>query len=183
MAAQLDVDRATAKVAVLGAMYGQTTGHGAQALRRLDAVYPVGDALPPRRRRGRSGRAAHPHVRRPVDPLRSTNANDVTEREARRVGRWRMGRYGRNAMIQGAAAELFKRGPALRAGSPATVWPPRSSCACTTSSSSTPRSPRPTPSPASSPTASQEAATGWAPDDTVHFVADLSVVPRWSDAK
>ena len=31
---------------------------------------PGGDALPPRRRRGRSGRADHPHVRRPADPLR-----------------------------------------------------------------------------------------------------------------
>ena len=41
VAAQLGVDRAVAKVAVLGAMYGQTTGHGAQALRRLDAAYPV----------------------------------------------------------------------------------------------------------------------------------------------
>src|SRR5947209_4706714 len=34
VAEQLGVDRPTAKVAVLGAMYGQTTGHGAQALRR-----------------------------------------------------------------------------------------------------------------------------------------------------
>ena len=41
VAAQLGVDRPTAKVAVLGAMYGQTTGHGAQALRRLVAAYPV----------------------------------------------------------------------------------------------------------------------------------------------
>jgi len=30
VAAQLGVDRATAKVAMLGAMYGQTTGHGLQ---------------------------------------------------------------------------------------------------------------------------------------------------------
>ena len=41
VAAQLGVDRPAAKVAVLGAMYGQTTGHGAQALRRLNAAYPV----------------------------------------------------------------------------------------------------------------------------------------------
>ncbi len=41
VAAQLGVDRPTAKVAVLGAMYGQTTGHGAQALRRLKRAYPV----------------------------------------------------------------------------------------------------------------------------------------------
>ena len=41
VAEHLDVDRATAKVAVLGAMYGQTTGDGARALRRLEAAYPV----------------------------------------------------------------------------------------------------------------------------------------------
>ncbi len=41
VAAQLGVDRATAKVAVLGAMYGQTTGNGARALRGLEAAYPV----------------------------------------------------------------------------------------------------------------------------------------------
>ena len=29
----------------------------------------------------------------------------------------------------------------------------------------------------------QEAVRGWAPDDTVRFVADVSVIPRWSDAK
>src|ERR1035438_5693644 len=34
VAAQLGVDRATAKVAMLGAMYGQTTGHGLQADRK-----------------------------------------------------------------------------------------------------------------------------------------------------
>ncbi len=41
VAAQLGVDRATAKTAVLAAMYGATTGHGAQALRRLGVAYPV----------------------------------------------------------------------------------------------------------------------------------------------
>ena len=41
VAEQLGVDRATAKVAVLGAMYGQTTGHGAAALRGLELAYPV----------------------------------------------------------------------------------------------------------------------------------------------
>src|SRR6202012_4954058 len=66
VAAQLGVDRPTAKVAVLGAMYGQTTGHGAQALRRLNAAYPVAmaylESAARARRAGRSppGRAARP---------------------------------------------------------------------------------------------------------------------------
>jgi DNA polymerase-1 len=29
----------------------------------------------------------------------------------------------------------------------------------------------------------QEAAHRWAPDDSVRFVAETSVIPRWSDAK
>src|SRR5690606_10116948 len=41
VARSLGVDRETAKVAMLGAMYGQTTGRGAQVLRRLEAAYPV----------------------------------------------------------------------------------------------------------------------------------------------
>jgi DNA polymerase I len=41
VAQRLGVSREIAKVAVLGAMYGQTTGHGAAALRGLDAAYPV----------------------------------------------------------------------------------------------------------------------------------------------
>ena len=57
VAAQLGVERAVAKVAVLGAMYGQTTGHGAQALRRLNAAYPVAMAyLDSADRAGRAGR-------------------------------------------------------------------------------------------------------------------------------
>ena len=41
VAARLDVERDIAKVAVLGAMYGQTTGRGAEALRGLETNYPV----------------------------------------------------------------------------------------------------------------------------------------------
>src|SRR6516165_9194526 len=41
VAAELGVDRPTAKVAMIAAMYGQTTGHGGQAGRRMRAAYPV----------------------------------------------------------------------------------------------------------------------------------------------
>ncbi|HEX8007310.1 MAG TPA: DNA polymerase, partial [Trebonia sp.] len=57
VASQLGVDRPTAKVAMIAAMYGQTTGHGAQALRRLNAAYPVAMAyLDSADRAGRAGR-------------------------------------------------------------------------------------------------------------------------------
>ena len=41
VAAELGVDRPTAKVAMIAAMYGQTTGHGGAAGRRMRAAYPV----------------------------------------------------------------------------------------------------------------------------------------------
>ena len=41
VAAQLGVDRPTAKVAMIAAMYGQTTGHGGNAGRGMRAAYPV----------------------------------------------------------------------------------------------------------------------------------------------
>ena len=43
VAEQLGVDRATAKVAVLGAMYGQTTGHGAAGPAPPGGGVPGGD--------------------------------------------------------------------------------------------------------------------------------------------
>jgi len=101
VAAQLGVDRPIAKVAVLGAMYGQTTGHGAQALRRLNAAYPVAmDYLEAADRAGRSGRDLRTYGGRLIQ-LTAT-----TPRSASRAAAY--GRYARNAMIQGAAAELFK---------------------------------------------------------------------------
>jgi DNA polymerase I len=101
VAAQLGVDRPTAKVAVLGAMYGQTTGHGAQALRRLNAAYPVAMAyLESADRAGRAGRDLRTYGGRLIQ-LAAPEPRSASRAAA-------YGRYARNAMIQGAAAELFK---------------------------------------------------------------------------
>jgi DNA polymerase I len=101
VAGQLGVDRPTAKVAVLGAMYGQTTGHGAQALRRLNAAYPVAMAyLDAADRAGRAGRDLRTYGGRLIV------LTSAEPRSASRAAAY--GRYARNAMIQGAAAELFK---------------------------------------------------------------------------
>jgi DNA polymerase-1 len=103
VAAQLGVGRPTAKVAVLGAMYGQTTGHGAQALRRLNAAYPVAMAyLDAADRAGRAGRDLRTYGGR----LIVLAPSDPEPRSSSRAAAY--GRYARNAMIQGAAAELFK---------------------------------------------------------------------------
>ena len=90
-------------------MYGQTTGHGAQALRRLEAAYPVAMALPARRRRGRPGRARRAHLRRAAGPHRLDERQRGRPSATPAARAAAMGRYARNAMVQGAAAELFKR--------------------------------------------------------------------------
>jgi DNA polymerase-1 len=173
IAAQLDVDRATAKVAVLGAMYGSTTGDGARALHRLRAAYPVAMAyLDEADRAAQVGRDLRTYGGRLV---RMRVADD-------RSGAAAMGRYGRNAMVQGAAAELFKvwavtvraRGAALRATvvlclhDELLVHAPAEHGDAVA---------------ALVDDALQEAAHRWAPDASVRFVADTSVIRRWSEAK
>jgi len=101
VAAELGVDRPTAKVAMIAAMYGQTTGHGGVAGRRMRAAYPVAmgylDAADRTARAGRDLRTYGGRLLR-----MSGGGSESAAREAAR------GRYGRNAVIQGAAAELFK---------------------------------------------------------------------------
>jgi DNA polymerase-1 len=181
VAEQLGVDRPTAKVAVLGAMYGQTTGHGAQALRRLEAAYPVAMGyLAHADVEGQVGRDVRTVGGRLVH-MGTTNANEVSDRDARRRAAAR-GRYARNAMVQGAAAELFKmwavtvraRGAELGARivlclhDELLVHTPADRAEATVRLVDD---------------GLQEAASRWAPDGAVRFVADISTVERWSDAK
>ena len=173
IAAQLDVDRATAKVAVLGAMYGSTTGDGARALHRLRAAYPVAMAyLDEADRAAQVGRDLRTYGGRLV---RMRLADD-------RTGAAAMGRYGRNAMVQGAAAELFKvwavtvraRGAELGARIVLCLHDELLVHAPVEHGEAVA---------ALVDDALQEAAHRWAPDDSVRFVADISVIERWSDAK
>ena len=130
----------SAKVAVLAAMYGQRSGAAGEALGDLERAYPVAMGLPRRRLRRRAWpRRAAAHLRRPADPDRERCDADVPAGPGDDgAGR---GRFARNAVIQGSAAELFKAWAA-------TVrprrrrWAPRSCCACTTSCSCTRRSER-----------------------------------------
>ena len=181
VAEHLGVDRATAKVAMLGAMYGQTTGHGAQVLRRLEAAYPVAMAyLAEGDRSGQVGRDLRTYGGRLIR-MGGAAVTDIGEREARSRAAAR-GRYGRNALVQGAAAELFK------------VW------AVTVRARTVPLGARivlclhdellvHTPVDQADAVARlvdeglQEAAHRWAPDGTVRFVVDIGTIARWSDAK
>jgi DNA polymerase-1 len=103
VAARLGCDRPTAKVAVLAAMYGQTSGAAGNALRQMDRTYlPAMSYLRTAEEAGRMGTA-----------LRTYGG-----RLLRMQPGW--GRFARNAVVQGAAAELFKAWAAtVRAGLPA----------------------------------------------------------------
>jgi len=181
VARDLGVDRATAKVAVLGAMYGQTTGHGAQALRRLDAAYPVAMSyLREADVSGQVGRDLRTRGGRLVR-LGPIDEAGLDEREARRRAAAR-GRYARNATVQGAAAELFKMWAAVvrtrLAGTRGEI------VLCLHDELLLH-----VPSQAGAEAAAMvvdalgEAAARWAPDRSVRFVADVAVIDRWSDAK
>jgi DNA polymerase-1 len=180
VAAQLGVDRAVAKVAVLGAMYGQTTGHGAVALRALETAYPV--AMRHLHEADLAGQVARDLrtyggrlIRFGGDLVEGTDRDNRSRAAAR-------GRYARNAMVQGAAAELFKvwavmvRARAAEFGGRIVLClhdellvhaPVEHGAAvaelivdCLA-----------------------DAARHWAPNDSVRFVVDVSVIRRWSDAK
>lgn len=183
VAKQLNVDRETAKLAVLGAMYGQTTGKGAEALAGLEREYP--QAM--RYLRIADEKAQRSLSLRTYGGRRIQMARDdlssISEREARSRAAAR-GRYGRNAMVQGAAAEFFKmwatlvraRGMEHQAQIVLCLHdelivhvPEDHQRAAVTMVERCLR----------------EAAQRWAPRNhqRVEFVADTSVITRWSDAK
>jgi DNA polymerase-1 len=116
VARALGSDRPTAKVAVLAAMYGQTNGPAGEALKDMDRAYPTAMAFL---------RDAEEHGRRGEDLrtyggrlLRLSSLSDVLEQagpESHAAHSY--GRFARNAVVQGAAAELFKAWAAtVRAG-------------------------------------------------------------------
>ena len=106
VARRLGVERPVAKVAVLAAMYGQTSGTAGQALAGLEAAYPVAMGfLRAAYEDGRAGRAVRTHGGRLVRMHPVSSAGDEQAHRSAVNGR---GRFARNAMVQGAAAELFK---------------------------------------------------------------------------
>lgn len=119
VAAALRCDRPTAKVAVLAAMYGQTSGAAGRALKDMEKAYPQALAYLRRAEQaGREGRAVRTYGGRLIDPG-PARPDDA--------GRAASGRFVRNAMVQGAAAELFKAWVAtIRSGLPGLGVPGRS---------------------------------------------------------
>jgi DNA polymerase I len=195
IAEQLRLDRPTAKVAVLGAMYGQTTGYGAQALRRLNSAYPGAMAyLDAADRAGRAGRDLRTYGGRLISfasgppssgpgpqGAQGTHGTHGTH-GAQGARSASYGRYARNAMVQGAAAELFKmwavtvraRCGHLGAGIVLCLHDELLvHCPCENGETVA----------GMVDDCLREAAQRWAPGCGVRFIADTTVVHSWSDAK
>lgn len=181
VARRLQVSRDVAKVAVLGAMYGSTTGTSAQALRGLERAYPVAMAL--LEEAAAAGRAGEDVVTiggRRVRMWVDESVEGDLDR-ARNVAAAR-GRFARNALIQGAAAEFFKvwavtvRARTKRLGAEIVLCLHDEllvQCPAEVAGEV-----------ADLVQASLDEATGrWSVNPGVRFVVDVSVVRRWSDAK
>ena len=181
VARRLGVARDIAKVAVLGAMYGSTTGESAHALRGLQGSYPTAMAfLEAAAAEGSVGNdvmtVGGRRVRMWVD---ESVAGDIDRARAVAAAR---GRFARNAVIQGAAAEFFKvwaiivrrRCRALDARvvlclhDELLVHLPQEHAEAGAAMVAD---------------AVAEAAHYWSPTRGVRYVADVSVIERWSDAK
>lgn len=170
VAARLGVERAVAKVAVLAAMYGQRSGTAGRALSGLQRAYPVAMAFLDRAYAAGVGGA----------DLRTFGGRLIRTRGIRDEGA--RGRYARNALIQGAAAELFKCWAATvraaLADSPAhlvlclhdelLVHAPAGAAGQVVRVVED---------------ALADAARRWSGGAQVRFVADTSVIERWSQAK
>ena len=117
VAAALRCDRPTAKVSVLAAMYGQTSGTAGAALRDMDRTYPAAMAY---LRSAEDAGLRRQDIRTYGGRLLRLASLPVGEPVGEHVAvSGGYGRFARNAMVQGAAAELFKAwAVTVRAGLP-----------------------------------------------------------------
>jgi DNA polymerase I len=178
--AALKVERPVAKIAVLAAMYGQTSGAAGEALKDLERAFPTAMAYLQRAYdAGAASRAIRtyggrriPMWENPVDPAPGSLPSIVAGR----------GRFARNAVIQGAAAELFKAWAATVRLTTRHLGAQIVLCLHDELLVHVPIA------------AADEAATAvdaaliassrrWTGSSTVRFVSDTSVIARWSDAK
>jgi DNA polymerase-1 len=180
VAARLGVERAVAKVAVLAAMYGQTSGTAGQALAGLERAYPVAMGYLKRAYDdGWAGRAVTTYGGRrvPVGAL-PAGLDEAGERWARA----RRGRFARNAVVQGAAAELFK---AWAVTVRATARPRGAEVVLCLHDELLVDAPQETADDVAEllHAALEQVGQSWTGGRAVRFVADVRVVRRWSEAK
>ena len=180
VAARLGVERPVAKVAVLAAMYGQRSGAAGEALKGLERAYPVAMAY--------LDQAYAAGLRR--EPLRTFGGRlirldavlaDVPAEGAAAYDAAR-GRFARNAVIQGSAAELFKAWAATVRATTRDLGAQIVLCLHDELLVHVPEQ------------HAQEvrrrllvalddSARRWSGTTKVRFVADASVIHRWSEAK
>ncbi len=178
VASRLGCDRPTAKVAVLAAMYGQTSGTAGQALRGLERAYPVAmDYLRSGDTDGQAGRAVRTYGGRLVRmyPVAAEDRSAIAGR----------GRFARNALVQGAAAELFKMWAVTVRAALAATDPPMGEIVLCLHDELLVHAPE-----AQGDVVTRilhesldQAAARWAAGSGVRFVADVAVLSRWSEAK
>ena len=165
VAAALRCGRPTAKVAVLAAMYGQTSGTAGAALRDLDRAYPTAMAY-----------------------LRDAEATGLRGGALRTYGGRQLvvppgaGRFARNAVVQGAAAELFKAWAATVRDGLVALDGSIVLCLHDELLLQVPVAAADAAA-ALLPDALRSTASWWAAGSPVRFVADVRVAATWADAK
>lgn len=175
IAADLGVDRPTAKIAMLAAMYGQTSGTAGEVLGRLERTYPV--AMDYLREAAASGERGEPVLTYGGRLVPVSVAPDDTLARAKARGR-----FTRNAVVQGAAAEFFKawaltvRAAVRRSGAEIVL------CLHDELLVHTPVDQADSTA-AAVDQAVQDAARRWSSGAPVRFVADTGIFRRWSEAK
>lgn len=173
VATRLRIERPVAKIAVLAAMYGQTSGSAGEALKGLERAYPTAMAyLRAAADQGEQGQAVMTYGGRRV-PVGT--GGDQAHRRA-------IGRFTRNAVIQGAAAELFK---AWALTVRAAIAPLGGEVVLCLHDELVLHVPHEKADQVVDLVGStlDDAARRWTSGAPVRFVADTSVVHRWSEAK
>lgn len=173
VAERLHVERPVAKLAVLSAMYGGAAGQAAAALQGLNKAYPVAMAyLRSAQAQGERGESVTTYGGRMIHMPSATTDLQIRGR----------GRFARNAVVQGAAAEFFKAW-ALTVQALVTEYDasivmclhdelllevPTENAAAVA---------------AAVDDALGQAARRWSEHSDVRFVADTTVIECWADAK
>jgi DNA polymerase-1 len=173
VAVKLGIERRFAKVAVLAAMYGQRSGAAGRALGDLERAYPVAMGL-------LDEAYASGVARRPLRTFGGRRINlDSAWPGSDDGGR---GRFARNAVIQGSAAELFKAWAATVRHVTSPMGAQIVLCLHDELLLQAPEE-RGDDVAAALGRCLDDSARRWAGTDQVRFVADTSVIRRWSDAK
>jgi DNA polymerase-1 len=181
IANRLGVSREIAKVAVLGAMYGSTTGESAHALRGLERAYPTAMSfLESAADVGRAGRDIFTVGGRRITMWVDDSVEGDIDK-ARRVAASR-GRFARNATIQGAAAEFFKVWAIIVRARGRTIGAEVVLCLHDELLVHVPEQHAAVGSEMVI-DALREAAHRWSPHPDVRYLAETSIVRNWAEAK